>query len=292
MTSIPAPLALDREALARDIRSLPSLPTVVQELMQLLRQQEVPIEVISNTLRLDQALSVKVLQLANSPLYGLSGRIGSVRDAINILGLRQLGGLVIAAALTMHFDKLHGQSLHMDALWRHSIGCAVASRHLALLAGLDRAAAFTAGLLHDVGRLVIDSHYPEEAAQAIAWAEQNDLSHREAEYLLLGIEHTELGEWVCRHWRFGSDIVEAIAGHHRPPPAGPVSLIDVVHAADAITHALDLAGAATEAVPDVDPMAWDRLNLSESDLPALFARIESEFNELQSLLSLSKETTT
>lgn len=291
MTGIPAPLALDHEALARDIRSLPSLPTVVQELMLLLRQ-EVPIEVISNTLRLDQALSIKVLQLANSPLYGLSGRIGSVRDAINVLGLRQLGGLVIAAALAMHFNKLHGQSLPMNTLWRHSIGCAVASRHLALLAGLDSAAAFTAGLLHDVGRLVVIRHYPVEAAQAIAWAEQNDLSHCEAELLLLGIDHTELGEWVCRHWRFGSDIVEAIAGHHHPPPAGPVSLIDVVHAANAITHALDLAGADTEAVPDVNPMAWERLNVPEDDLPALFARIESEFNELQSLLSLSKETTT
>ena len=154
MTGIPAPLALDREALARDIRSLPSLPTVVQELMRLLRQ-EVPIEVISNTLRLDQALSIKVLQLANSPLYGLSGRIGSVRDAINVLGLRQLGGLVIAAALAMHFNKLHGQSLPMNTLWRHSIGCAVASRHLALLAGLDSAAAFTAGLLHDVGFMAL-----------------------------------------------------------------------------------------------------------------------------------------
>ncbi len=292
MTGTASPLTLDREALARDIRSLPSLPTVVQELMQLMRQKEVPLEVISNTLRLDQALSIKVLQLANSPFYGLSGRVGSVRDAINILGLRQLGNLVIAAALTMQFEKLHGRSLRMASLWRHSVCCAVASRQLATLAGLDAAAAFTAGLLHDVGRLVVDSHYPEEAAQAIAWAEQNDLSHSEAEQLLLGIDHAELGEWVCRHWRFSSDVVEAIAGHHRPPPAGPVSLIDVVHAADAITHALDIAGAADEAVPCVNPLAWARLNLREDDLPALFASIESEFNDLQSLLSLPKETTT
>src|SRR5574343_70581 len=121
---IPPPrlLKLDRESLARDIRSLPSLPTVVQELMLLVRQKEVQLEAVSNTLRLDQALSIKVLQLANSPFYGLSGRIGSVRDAINILGMRQLGSLVIAAALTVQFEKLHGKSLHMDSFWRHSIG--------------------------------------------------------------------------------------------------------------------------------------------------------------------------
>ncbi|MCZ8096265.1 MAG: HDOD domain-containing protein [Acidovorax sp.] len=290
MTSIPTLLTLDREALARDIRALPSLPTVVQELLLLVRQKEVQLEAISNTLRLDQALSIKVLQLANSPFYGLSGRIGSVRDAINILGLRQLGSLVIAAALTVQFEKLHGKSLHMDSFWRHSIGCAAAARQLAVHVGLDSAAAFTAGLLHDVGRLVVDSHYPLEAAEAIAWAEEHDMPHSEAEHTLLGIDHTELGEWVCRHWRFSSDVVEAIAGHHRPPPAGPVSLIDVVHVADAITHALDIAGAATEAVPGVNPMAWARLNLHEDDLPALLASIESEFNDLLAVLRPAKET--
>jgi putative nucleotidyltransferase with HDIG domain len=289
MTAALAPLTLDRDALARDIRSLPSLPTVVQELMLLVRQSEVQLDVVTNTLRLDQALSIKVLQLANSPFYGLSGRIDSVRDAINILGMRQLGSLVIAAALTLQFEKLHGQSLHMDSFWRHSIGCAAAARQLALRAGLDEAAAFTAGLLHDVGRLVVDSHYPHEAAQAIAWAEQNDLPHCEAERTLLGIEHAELGEWVCRHWRFTSDVIEAIAFHHQPRPAGPVSLIDVVHVADAMTHALDLAGACTEAVPGIHAMAWSRLGLQDSELPGLLGSIESEFNDLLAVLRPSKE---
>ncbi len=158
-----------------------------------------------------------------------------------------------------------------------------------MISGADAHAIVTA-LLHDVGRLVVDSHYPLEAAQAIAWAEEHDMPHSEAEHTLLGIDHTELGEWVCRHWRFSSDVVEAIAGHHRPPPAGPVSLIDVVHVADAITHALDIAGAATEAVPGVNPMAWARLNLHEDDLPALLASIESEFNDLLAVLRPAKET--
>lgn len=282
-------LTLDREALARNVRALPSLPPVVMELMQLVRQNEVQIDDITNTLRLDQALSIKALQLANSPFYGLSGRIDSVRDAINILGLRQIGSLVIAAALTLQFEKLHGQSLHMEAFWRHAIGCAAAARLLALRAGLDEQAAFTAGLLHDVGRLVVDSHHPLEAAQAIAWAEHNDMPHCEAERILLGIDHTELGAWVCRHWRFTSDVIEAIGGHHHPPPAGPPSLIDVVHVADAFAHALDLAGSTTEAVPDIQAIAWTRLALQDDELPALLGRIETDFNDLQALLQPAKE---
>ncbi len=289
MTAVPSPLMLDREALARDVRALPSLPTVVQELMLMVQNKEVQLDAITNTLRLDQALSIKVLQLANSPFYGLSGRIGSIRDAINILGMRQLGSLVIAAALTLQFEKLHGKSLHMNAFWRHSIGCATAARQLARRVGLDEQAAFTAGLLHDVGRLVVDSHHPEEAAQAIAWAEQHDAPHCDAERLLLGIDHTELGAWVCRHWRFTSEVTDAIAGHHEPPHASSVTLIDVVHVADAITHALDLADAATESVPSISPDAWARLGLQESELPALFGSIESEFNDVQAVLRPAKE---
>ena len=288
---IPPPrlLKLDREALARDVRALPSLPTVVQELMMLVQKNEVQLDTITNTLSLDQALSVKVLQLANSPFYGLSGRVRSIRDAINILGMRQLSSLVIAAALTLQFEKLHGQSLHMNAFWRHSIGCATAARQLAKRTGLDEQAAFTAGLLHDVGRLVVDSHHPLEAAQAIAWAEASDTPHCDAEYMLLGIDHTELGSWVCRHWRFTSDVTDAIAGHHHPPPSGALTLIDIVHVADAITHALDLADAPNEAVPGSSPAAWARLGLQEPELPALLASIESEFHDLYAVLKPAKE---
>lgn len=282
-------LTLDRESLARDIRSLPSLPPVVLQLMDLLEQPDAGLDEFADTLRLDQALSVKVLQLANSPFYGLSGRILSVRDAIHVLGLRQLGTLVIAAALTLQFEALHGRSLHMRAFWRHSIACAVAARQLALQRGWNDAAAFTAGLLHDVGRLVVDSHYPEEAAEIIAWADQQDISHSEAEYALTGIDHAELGHWVCEHWRFSPDICRAIADHHKPPADGPATLADVVHVADALAHALDIAGLDNEAVPPLSTTAWQRLELVEPALLPLLSAIEEEFRHLETVLSPVKE---
>lgn len=282
-------LTLDRESLARDIRALPSLPPVVLQLMDLLEQPDAGLDEFADTLRLDQALSVKVLQLANSPFYGLSGRILSVRDAIHVLGLRQLGTLVIAAVLTLQFEALHGRSLHMRAFWRHSIACAVAARQLALQRGWNDAAAFTAGLLHDVGRLVVDSHYPEEAAEIIAWADQQDISHSEAEYALTGIDHAELGHWVCEHWRFSPDICRAIADHHKPPADGPATLADVVHVADALAHALDIAGLDNEAVPPLSTTAWQRLGLVEPALLPLLSTIEEEFRHLETVLSPVKE---
>lgn len=280
---------LDRDALARHVRALPSLPVVVHELLAQLQARDVDLDRIGTTLSQDQALSARVLQLANSPLYGLSGRIDHIRDGIRILGLRQLGTLVMAAAVTLQFERLHGQSLHMDTFWRHSIACAVAAHHLAARRGLDEGAAFTAGLLHDVGRLVVDSLYPQEMAAVLAWGQAHDVALCEAEQALLGIDHTAVGQWVCRHWRFSPAVVEAIAEHHHPPPSGPVSLIDVVHVADAMAHGLDVAGSPHEAVPAINPWAWQRLQLAEDDVVALLRAVEQEFRALQSSLSTPPE---
>lgn len=283
-------IALDREALARDISTLPSLPTVVVQLQALLQQHDAPLDSFANALQLDQALSIKVLQLANSPFYGLSNRIGSVRDAINVLGLRQLSTLVLAAALTVQFEQLHGKALHIDAFWRHSIACAVAARQLARLQGMNEPAAFTAGLLHDVGRLLVDSRHPEDAAKILAWADSEDIPYCDAELALTGIHHAELGRWVCEHWHFAPEITEAIARHHHVGASASVSLADVVHVADALAHALDLAGLESEAVPAIDPLAWRRLALTEQQTAALLRSVEEEFQQLQAVLRPGKET--
>lgn len=274
-----APLLLDREALARDIHRLPSLPPIVLELMNLVRTDS-PLEALGDALSLDQALSAKVLRLANSPFYGVSGRVASIRDGISILGTSQLSCMVMAAALTLQFEERYGQLLHMDVFWRHSIACAVAAKHLALSCAMDSAAAFSAGLLHDVGRLVIESHYPQEVAQAVAWSESNGMPQCDAEQSLLGICHVEIGSWVCKHWCFAPEIVQAIEHHHWPAQDIVEPLTDVVHVADAIAHALDVCGDPLEVVPWINEAVWTRLQLTEDKVLALLGHIEQEYLEL------------
>jgi len=286
----PQLLTLCRESLARSVSQLPSLPAVVTQLMDLMQRQDVSLEQVSTTLSLDQALSARVLQLANSPFYGVSGRVHSIRDGVSILGLRQLGTLVLAAVLSAQFEHLHGRALRLDEFWRHAIACAVAARALAQSQGMDPAMAFTAGLLHDVGRLVLDQQHPAEMSQAVAWAQAHDLSHEETESELLAVSHSEVGGWVADHWRLPVSVVAAIQGHHQPPASAQLSLTDLVHVANAIAHALDLAGASDEAVPLMNPGSWARLGLRPTDLPPLLQQIEQEFQELRAVLRPSQET--
>lgn len=288
--SAPHLTPVDRDMLAVSIRSLPSFPAVVTELAALVLQPTANVDHIANMAGLDQALTARVLQLANSPFYGRSGQVGSIRDGINILGLRQLTGLVTAATVTLQFERLHGKPLGMTEFWRHSIACAVTARQLAASSGLDDAAAFTAGLLHDVGRLVLDHHCPQAMAQVRQWAQDNRVTHCAAERELLGICHAEIGEWVSRHWRFTPDIIEAIAKHHQPPPAGPASLIDVVHAANALAHGVDPPddeGAVGQRA--IDALAWSRLGLSAEVVAALLLQVAEECSSLQAVLGLQQE---
>lgn len=282
-------LSVDREALVRSVNALPSLPAVVIELMTLVHQHHANLEPVAHTLALDQALSAKVLRLANSPFYGVPGRIDSIRDGVQMLGMRQLSNLVLAASLTLEFEKRYGITLHMRNFWRHSIGCAVAARHVAATTGHDTSTAFTAGLLHDMGRLVAESHYPDAMAEAQEWAMAQDIPTAAAEEAMLGIGHAELGAMVAKHWHFTNDVIHAIAHHHQPPSATQATLADVVHAANAMAHALDLAGTPTEAVPMQDSGAWQRLNISDASLQTLFADIETEFAELMARLHPTSE---
>lgn len=283
-------LPVDSATLARNLRAMPSLPPVVLDLIHRMQRNE-RVDDIASTLSLDQALSAKVLQLSNSPFYGLSGRVGSISDGVKVLGLNQLSCLVVAATVTLQFAQLHCKSLHLDIFWRHSIACAVAARQLAQQQGIDSASAFTAGLLHDIGRLAADSLYPYEMAQAVAWATDHDQPDCEAEQYILQMCHPELGAEICRNWHFRDDVVDAIAGHHAPDTAPTAPLRDVIHAANAIAHALDVANDPMEAAPAVSHAVWQRLALTSQQLAGLLATIEHEFEELTAVLSPGVPTT-
>lgn len=270
--------------IAQRVRTLPSLPEVVLQLVEKLQDANADIESIAHLMSMDQALSAQVLRLANSPFYGLSGRIGSIRDGINILGLGQVRALVLAAVMTAQFERLHGQNLHMHSFWRHGIACAVASRTLARAAGLDEATAFAAGLLHDMGRLALDSLYPQAVGHLIHIADHEDLPIHRLELRHFGVSHTDVGAWLARHWHFDPGICNAIAAHHEPAETGELGLADVVHVADAIAHALDLCGEAREVVPDIRTSAWDKLRLDPQTLPEQLAQIEAEFEALLLIL--------
>src|SRR3989344_4142313 len=158
-------MQLTPEAIRRSVRELPALPAVVLELIQSLGDSEVSAEQLAAKISQDQAIAAKTLRLANSSFYRLPRQVTSIAEATTILGLRTLRSVATAAGLAGGFAHSRCEGFDFDAFWRHSIGTALTAHAIAQRTRQDVDAAFTLGLLHDIGRLVLISAYPAEYAQ-------------------------------------------------------------------------------------------------------------------------------
>lgn len=273
------------EDILAEIGQLPSLPAIVGELAEALRDEDANLDGLAANIARDQAIAARALRVANSPFYGLQQRVGTIHDAIVVLGFRAVGSLVTAASVTGFFKPMTESGFDLPRFWRHGIGVALAGRALAARAGLGGEAGFTAGLLHDIGRLLLATARPRHYAQVLAWREATDTSLEAAERHVLGLDHAMAGEALARRWRFPEDICLAVARHHAPPAETRASLVDVTHIADALAHALDLAGDPQAQVPPVERAAWARLGLDGADLAPLLTHIEQEHESYCALLA-------
>ncbi len=266
---------LSVEAVLSKVKTLPPLPQVVHELTAALRCETVQADRIVRVIENDPALTVTALRLANSSFYGVSGRVVTLRDAVQILGVNTLSSAVMTAAVMSRFDRTSCPGFDFDACWRHAIATALCAQMLAQPRGVEADVAYTAGLLHDIGRLALATYFPQPLAQAIAWGAEHDVTPLEAEQHTLGIDHAEVGGMLADHWRLAPVVALAIRAHHQEHVADASGLIDVLHLADNITHALDLSATPDDMVPPMSLAAWERLSPSRAELQQLFERIEA-----------------
>lgn len=277
--TVPPTAQIDPALLRRQLGELPALPQAVMEVLAILRRENASAADCAERIARDQAMTVRTLRLANSAFYGMPGRVATIHDAVHMLGRRTLGALLTTAAVSAQFGRCRCPGFDFQAFWRHALGTAIAAQSLARELASDDDLAFTAGLLHDVGRLALATYFPAELGAALAKARADDAPLLVAERSVLGIDHTQVGAMIAARWHFPAAVAEAISAHHAPPaPAGPAthaSLTDLVHVADAIAHALDLSGADDEMVPDIETSAWARLALSPMQCLRVFERTET-----------------
>lgn len=270
------------------IRDLPALPAIVQDLMKNIGPDETDINVITRKVAMDQALSAKTLQFANSSFYGLQSKVTTIQQAITLIGINAVRHVVTATALTGYFPPNNCAGFDFFALWRHAVATAVCSRVLARHLHVNQDYAFTAGLLHDIGRLVLVTYFRNEYEAVIAYRQEHDCHWLEAEQEVLGVDHVMAGEALAAHWNFSDTILHAIAGHHNPEQQKVRSLASIVHMADAIAHALDLSHLESDLVPPVSHVAWVGLDLSEEVYQQVFHETELLFDEVSRVLLTEK----
>lgn len=224
------------------IQKLPSMPIVVLELLDNFNNEKVDIATLANKIARDQAIVARVMRVANSSFFGLSGQVSSISEAVSVLGFNNLRGMVLAAGIINTLPH-SGHGFDWAVFWHHGIRTAVCAKVLAKHVGLSQETAFTAGLLHDIGKLVMGVYFPQAFVQAHELDAGSSISTLQAEQTALGMDHAAIGGEVAKRWHFPPEIREAVELHHTEVRAGvEKTLTDVIYVANLFAHTLDDGG--------------------------------------------------
>ena len=218
------------------VQDLPPMPKVVLKIQKLLLDPNSNAEEIATYIETDQALAAKVLKMANSPYYGMSGKVSSIQHAAVILGCKIIGELTTMAGFShLMGKKLPGYGYKSDELWKHSLAVALAAKIIAEKINPELASeALTAGLIHDMGKLILDPYVLENRNAFDELVEDENLTFMRAEKQVLGVDHAEIASEICDHWKFPGSLSRAIKYHHNPSLSNKNEIAFILHLADYI----------------------------------------------------------
>lgn len=248
------------EAVFDHIGQLPTVPSIVQELIASFDRDDIDVASLASKVGKDQVISAKVLRLANTAHFGSPRQISSVEDAVIVLGFDKLRTLVIASGIAgmsipiPEFDKLH--------YWRYNLNVANTAKLLAKMARQNAEVAFTAGLLHSIGQLLIHIAMPADAA-AVEKLVANGASRIASEMNTFGFNHSEVGAELARRWNFPQVIQDAIRHHHEPLQQEPfLPLAALINLAEFIIHHLEMGDEHAEIIGHIPLALTDKLTLN------------------------------
>ena len=260
------------------IVNLPTLPQVVSTIVSLTDDPNCAIQDVTDVISRDPTISVKILKLVNSAFYGFPSQISNLSQAVVILGLNTVRNVTLSASVFSVFKKGTGEEHAFDrtACMVHTSAVAFIAKYIAQkLGGHDPEEAFVGGLLHDIGKIILDTHMSKEFAAALRLAESGAVSGTEAEEQTVGTTHAAVGGWLIGHWKLPESLGRAVAKHHTPDQAGEASrLAALLCLSDAIDH--------------LQNETEDNIDLARLPVPALEI-LSLEAAELTGVLGATRE---
>jgi putative nucleotidyltransferase with HDIG domain len=257
---------IEKQNLIALIRQLPTIPQAVLELQKLLSQPNVSIADVDRVIRTDPALTGNILRLANSAAFGLSRKVADIPQAVTLMGFKVLGNLAHTAAFSKAIPpEFPGYRLTAAQFLRHSFVVGVLSESLASALGVAaNRPFFTAGLLHDIGKLVLGTFVATHDQDLSRLLDSQELTFVQVEREILGVDHGQVAAWVGEQWQLPAELISAAELHHRPDEAAAEfqPIVDIVHVADMTAHCLGFGADLGELARSIHKESFERLKLT------------------------------
>jgi len=261
------------EQMIKRMTDLPSLPAVIAQVLEIVEGGEPSADELAAAIEADRAFTAKVLRIANSAFYGLSHEISTVREAIIIIGFGAVRSIAIAAAVVSGV-WVEDDLFDARKFWTHGLRCGLFADALAsMLPTVKPEIAFTLGVLHDIGQVIILQTIPDNYHDVMTTLQQHRKYLWQVERDVLGFDHGEIGGRASRKWRLPPVYCEAIEYHHEPAAAPAESrLAQMLALADSLSHHAGISGPPERTVQPVYRGLWEPLGLSEAAVRQVLER--------------------
>lgn len=280
---------METKQILKSVDKLPPFPSVASQALKILNDPDASADDVISVVQYDQAITANVLKLCNSAYYGLTRKVHSLRQGLVVLGNAELKNIILASTVVKflrHDNK--GYDLAKGELWEHAVATGIMSKIVsARVMKSEPSSLFTAGLLHDIGKVVLDGFVDRYIEQIIGLVKEDECSFLEAESKMLGINHAEVGAKIAESWNFPEDIVRAIRLHHRAEETSADDVITpIIYLANILTLSMGIGvGCDGLSYPGKQEVA-KRYGLGIKDLQKIVIDFCHQYDKVQDMLGL------
>ncbi|PID62498.1 MAG: histidine kinase [Ignavibacteriae bacterium] len=271
------------------VYNVPTVPQIIMEVSNIIEDPKTSAAVLGKMISNDQGLVSKILTIANSPLHGIPRRVSTIDFAIVVLGFNQVKNIVIALSMMETLKVIGNKKFNQKKYWEHSILTAAASKRIADDLGYQISGeVFTAGLLHDLGILIIYKFFNDEYQEILNKVKKEKISYLQAEEECLGINHQEIGRYLADKWNLPLSISDVILYHHNPSQCEEnKELTALVHLADFMTHKLMIGDFSWDDTSELDYEVINILRLGDEEyLESFIFSYKELFEEQKKIINI------
>ena len=205
------------DSFTQNIEQIPTLPIVSKKIMSLLSDEDISLKKIADLIENDQSMTIKILKVANSAFYGTLNKVSSIDNALVILGIEEVRSILMTSSIYNFFSANENDGFDRSQFWKHSIIASQVARYLARHFNIGKDdTLFLSGLIHDMGKAVLDQYFHEEFLQIIEYVSSNNESFSKGEKEILGITHYQVAAKLLQQWKFPEKVIMQVFYHHAP----------------------------------------------------------------------------